>query len=1021
MAETLLEKAKRLGIQPAGQPVSTSVAPKSESLLEKAARLGIKPENAPKKQDGLLKTIIKDPIKTLLVKPADRFAEAVGRTGVLGSTIKQGYEAQFDAGESRTFGGVEIEPQKAFGQGGGAQIVGDAAKITSYLYGGPKLPPIVAGGLKGKILQSGIQGVKAGGPSGALYGFGEGIQKEGATLGGVAKDTLIGGGLGLAGGALLGGATPIAVKGASAVRTSLANRAAKAAGEADHLIGTIIQGEAKDIPAAAKAFREIDTEGINTYTKLKEALNTKIKAGSEKLREGLGFEPYVKPLDELALTTKVGDADVSHNFVNDAMDQLEKLYKKTNNVKGMAEIQQLRQKALREGLTLQELNDLAIKHGQDLTGFNANGELASGLGKQAAENTRKGIKETARKQFNDPVYNETDEALSGLIKTRDLVENIEEAALKLRQKSSEVGIGTRVGQLIEQVLNFTTFGVSRGVLQSVRDTGIAKAGRVTLDALDLEKVLAKNLKRLTEIADGPAETMLQKLEKFLLDNKVMPKTPAKLNTKKPKLDKKPAKLKKDSPSMGEIDSAQQAIAKGMTEEQYVKGQGDVSRPTELTFKKSVLPIEKIKAVGTKDSFDPYSLAYSKAQLKSGKLLEPIEVRLEKGKYVIQDGEHRFQAYTELGIKQIPVKILDDLPTTSQLRAEYQTAKGALPKPSSAQQAIKDSLTEEQYVKGHQSIYRADSQAFNAKLVKPDGNTPGTYFATNKSYATDYANGGRKVSEYFVRKDAKILKYNDLPLELQKKPTLTKDTAFESKRIYDYAKSKGYDAVQSEVPTKVNKNTAELTVINPDVVKTTSQLRTEYQAAKGLSQLPPKPGKLNKGSASVGALAAGAIGLGALSALSTPSTTNLQQVEQAPSFNKEDFTTRIVNIENEALATSTPEKLYASVGVTGDLGKYQVSPSSLAVWSKPWVGRLVTKSEFLRSPELQEKFWGEYLNVVERLQLTPEESAVAWHTGWGQLGKGSRETRDQRFRDKLAEKMNSKIGQAYLAKFNNQTK
>jgi len=150
-----------------------------------------------------------------------------------------------------------------------------------------------------------------------------------------------------------------------------------------------------------------------------------------------------------------------------------------------------------------------------------------------------------------------------------------------------------------------------------------------------------------------------------------------------------------------------------------------------------------------------------------------------------------------------------------------------PKAITAKEAVEQGLTEEQYVKGHQSIYRADSQAFNAKLVKPDGNTPGTYFATNKSYATDYANGGRKVSEYFVRKDAKILKYNDLPLELQKKPTLTKDTAFESKRIYDYAKSKGYDAVQSEVPTKVNKNTAELTVINPDVVKTSSQLRTEY--------------------------------------------------------------------------------------------------------------------------------------------------------------------------------------------------
>lgn len=55
MAETLLEKAQRLGIKPAGQPVAqqpttqtTSSGPvQSETLLQKAQRLGIKPANAP--------------------------------------------------------------------------------------------------------------------------------------------------------------------------------------------------------------------------------------------------------------------------------------------------------------------------------------------------------------------------------------------------------------------------------------------------------------------------------------------------------------------------------------------------------------------------------------------------------------------------------------------------------------------------------------------------------------------------------------------------------------------------------------------------------------------------------------------------------------------------------------------------------------------------------------------------------------------------------------------------------------
>jgi len=77
------------------------------------------------------------------------------------------------------------------------------------------------------------------------------------------------------------------------------------------------------------------------------------------------------------------------------------------------------------------------------------------------------------------------------------------------------------------------------------------------------------------------------------------------------------------------------------------------------YTEKILPINKIKAVGTKDSFDPFSLEYSKNQIKSGKPIEPIEVRLEKGKYVIEDGEHRFQAYKELGIKEIPVKIQNE--------------------------------------------------------------------------------------------------------------------------------------------------------------------------------------------------------------------------------------------------------------------------------------------------------------------------------------------------------------------------
>lgn len=159
---------------------------------------------AGQEQDGFLETLIKDPIKTLLVKPADRFAEAVGRTGVLGQDIKKGYEMMSDEGQSRTFGGIEVEPQKAFGEGGAGQIAGDVLKSGSYLYTGGKVPGIIQSGMKGNIIKAGMKGAQTGAITGAAYGAGEGLH-QGKDAQGVLTDAAIGGGIGLATGGVLGG------------------------------------------------------------------------------------------------------------------------------------------------------------------------------------------------------------------------------------------------------------------------------------------------------------------------------------------------------------------------------------------------------------------------------------------------------------------------------------------------------------------------------------------------------------------------------------------------------------------------------------------------------------------------------------------------------------------------------------------------------------------------------------------------------------------------------------------------
>lgn len=108
--------------------------------------------------------------------------------------------------------------------------------------------------------------------------------------------------------------------------------------------------------------------------------------------------------------------------------------------------------------------------------------------------------------------------------------------------------------------------------------------------------------------------------------------------------------------------------------------------------------------------------------------------------------------------------------------------------------------------------------------------------------------------------------------------------------------------------------------------------------------------------------------------------------------------------------------YVSVGPTGDLGKYQTSPETLKGWSKVWLGREYTPEEFLADENAQEKYFNEFLKVVERLDLTPEEAAVTWHRGWGELGEGDKATRDERFRSRLQMLMKDEISRRYLDSF-----
>jgi len=474
---------------------------------------------------AIAKDIVMDPIKVLLAKPAARFAEAVGRTGVLGKNIKTGYEAMSDEGKGQDIFGMNIEKQKGFDQGGGKQIAGDALKSASYLYGGGKAASVVGGG----VMQGVKQGAKIGAIGGATYGAGEEMQKTESTLGSIAKATAVGGAIGTVAGGALGGAT-------QGIVGAVAQRAARRQAKVENAVNRLIRGTPDDVAKARKVISELDVEGVQSGSDLAERVREKIVTLSNKADEVFATNKAAKKLNKLTVTTEVNGQKVVHNYVEDSLDQLEKFYKKVNDPESQALIAQLRKQANSVGLDSKAINDIARLHGKDLNAYNANGKLASGLNRQAAERTRKGVKTTSRELFGDDIAKEIDGNIATLIRVEGLIKKMVLEVNKLESKIKSPSFGATLHKIGAEVLDFASFGMARGIAKQLAPRGVSK----TLNAIDWEKQIAENLKLIVEANKATDEaTIIRKLEEFLRK--------AKLESKKTKV-KKPVAKKAKKPT-----------------------------------------------------------------------------------------------------------------------------------------------------------------------------------------------------------------------------------------------------------------------------------------------------------------------------------------------------------------------------------------------------------------------------------------------------------------------------------------
>ena len=156
-----------------------------------------------------------------------------------------------------------------------------------------------------------------------------------------------------------------------------------------------------------------------------------------------------------------------------------------------------------QGLTIAELNQIAKDHGSNLTGFNAAGELASGLNKQAFENTRKGIKTTLREKTESVTDSATraqsealDAAMSDIYKVQPLVDKMTEMVARNRQRTAKPTVARRLKELGIKAADVATLGsVSRAFPRAMEGMRINNS----INFLEAEEMLQKQLQQLQKI------------------------------------------------------------------------------------------------------------------------------------------------------------------------------------------------------------------------------------------------------------------------------------------------------------------------------------------------------------------------------------------------------------------------------------------------------------------------------------------------------------------------------------------
>ena len=277
--------------------------------------------------------------------------------------------------------------------------------------------------------------------------------------------------------------------------------------------GQVIQGKTGDVKQAVKAISSIDTTGVKTYQDLLGKLKEKKPELLSVVDNELAKDTTQYTLDQLATPIKTNSGKIlSTNYVDNALKDLSELYATTGDVKQLANLEELTNKG---SYTLKEVNDISRVYNSEFgsKAFSKLGDPLTSVNAQRFENTRKGLKDVARRGLGGAEAKKADELLSSVYNTENLVSRNVEAVNKLRQRINERGLLEKAGHYITKYADILTGGTIRGAVAGLLPRG---AGYKVLNALDLEEQLAKNLdiinKALKSSSDDVIVNQLKSLD-----------------------------------------------------------------------------------------------------------------------------------------------------------------------------------------------------------------------------------------------------------------------------------------------------------------------------------------------------------------------------------------------------------------------------------------------------------------------------------------------------------------------------